>query len=311
MNIATTPAGVVSLARSTDEEVAEVHNATIGAKFLRLRDLPRTLNAQANFFAEQEAEARAEAVAKTREEARILADITGRTQAAMLEPRIAGLRKDGARHSAAAERAGTEKLKLRDRASPASSLAGALRELLASTSPDAIRVVREPAVPKGWTVETARTELAKINGQIAATEAAPDTAASIRKRMFDAVDAIAARGAVQVRASSRDGDPARLAERLVLGIRGGSLVGDGGASLFVWLLQDQIKAKLEAMIPDLPHAMTADQRDQRLDQLRAEKLRVERIEEALISAAEAEGRTIDRRPDASPLAVLGIEIRGA
>lgn len=303
--------GPLSPARATDEEIAEVLDAAIGAKFIRLRDLPRTLSAQANMFAEKEDEARAAAIQCDREEARLLSDVGGRELAKQLEPRLAELRKKGARHRAAAERAGEEKRRLRERASPASSVASAVRELLAATSPDAIRTVRAPAIPKEWTVEVARAELAKIDEQITSVSAAPDTAASLRHRIFANVDAIAEKGAVEIRASVRDGDPARLGDRLMIAARGSSLVGDGGAAFFVWLLADEIKARLADLIPDVPGALTDAQRDKRLAELSGRQLELERIEEALIMQAETQGRVIDRRPDANALAVLGIEIKEA
>jgi hypothetical protein len=61
-------------------------------------------------------------------------------------------------------------------------------------------------------------------------------------------------------------------------------------------------------VPENADALTDAQREKRLAELRAARLHLERVEESLIEAQIAEGRTIARRPDASPLAVLGIEI---
>ena len=54
------------------------------------------------------------------------------------------------------------------------------------------------------------------------------------------------------------------------------------------------------------NALDDDARAARERTLLAEVLETERIEEALIEAAEPDGRRIIRRPDANPIAVLGL-----
>ncbi|WP_346893772.1 hypothetical protein [uncultured Roseibium sp.] len=163
---------------------------------------------------------------------------------------------------------------------------------------------------KGETVETKRAAITKNIKLTADVETAPAPEDDLKAAIFAAVDEIAARGRPEVDPRIRDDDPSKIASKIRLGVHGGSFVGDGGASFFTWVLADQIKAKLAEMIPDNPDAISDQERSAMLQQLAADRLRLERVEEALITQAESEGRVIARRPDASIQAILGVEIVG-
>jgi hypothetical protein len=60
--------------------------------------------------------------------------------------------------------------------------------------------------------------------------------------------------------------------------------------------------------PERADAVTPEEREQRLSDLAASLLSLERREETLIERAASEGIEVPRRPDASPLAVLGVVI---
>jgi hypothetical protein len=64
------------------------------------------------------------------------------------------------------------------------------------------------------------------------------------------------------------------------------------------LFSDQLKA--------LPDGMSSREKARRLDELERDLLRLERDEEAPVEAAMAAGLEVDRRPTASPYAVLGL-----
>ncbi|MGE3990122.1 hypothetical protein [Pseudorhodoplanes sp.] len=73
-----------------------------------------------------------------------------------------------------------------------------------------------------------------------------------------------------------------------------------------------VEAAIASMLPtieELPGAMTVSQRNARIDELRAQMLELEREEEMIIDAAQADGQTILRRPDVNIAALLGVEVR--
>lgn len=185
-------------------------------------------------------------------------------------------------------------------------------EKLATTSPDAITVAAEPKVPEGATLESIRSKIGQTDIEAERVRAAPRDRKSLIEALRHEIDEIAEKGAPKIDARRRDGQPARLANNLMIANTGtGSLIGDAGASFFVWLLRDQIVARLTELVTDAPGALTGAQRDKRLSELAAEKLHLERVEECLVEQAEAEGRKVQRRPDADVCAILGIQVKGA
>lgn len=81
--------------------------------------------------------------------------------------------------------------------------------------------------------------------------------------------------------------------------------------LLAWLMPDALAAALDAEIDavaDDTAAMEPAQRETREARLLDEILEAERVEEALIVACEAAGIVAERRPDASPLAILAVSI---
>ncbi|WP_157140166.1 hypothetical protein [Roseibium aggregatum] len=165
-------------------------------------------------------------------------------------------------------------------------------------------------VPRSATVESVRKQLAEVDTLAHDTERAPAPVSGLRATMVAAVDAIAEQGAPEVDPRIRFRDPFNLARKFEFRRHGNMAIGDYGAHFFVWLLSDEIKQKLSALIPDDPDALSDEERTSILQQLAERRLNLERIEEALIEAASAEGRAIPRRPDASVEAILGIEVLG-
>jgi hypothetical protein len=92
---------------------------------------------------------------------------------------------------------------------------------------------------------------------------------------------------------------------------------DDLVGMLCWILGGASKQVSAAFLRDLDqqpepaNALTVAEREQRLAELSAELLRMERLEESLIVRAASDGTEVLRRPDASPLAVLGIVIVSA
>jgi len=180
-----------------------------------------------------------------------------------------------------------------------------------------------PAAPKSRDpvaeVQKLRAELAALDEAWTAAENAPAPAAELRSRFLAELDAIAARGAPKVNHAARAGSPVNLAAALrvrhePVALPGAdaphfALSGDAGASFFAWLHRDLIAERITALIDaaaPATGALTDDERDAEFSRISARRLELERQEEALIVAAEQEGRTIQRRRDADPRAVLEV-----
>lgn len=85
---------------------------------------------------------------------------------------------------------------------------------------------------------------------------------------------------------------------------------DFGA-MIAWLHPEVLLEKLEAEIratTDESAALSTDERNARIKDLHGLIVGAERLEEVALRAAIADGDTIDRRPDATPFVVLGLEI---
>lgn len=162
-------------------------------------------------------------------------------------------------------------------------------------------------------IERIRGDIAHLDDDWASVEAAPRPVVVAKDALFKEVDQIAERGAPKVDLRRRTGSPIALGDRLQQTVHQGatalSIMGDAGASLFVWLMRDEIKAKLGALIErgDDADALTDDEREKRFGALSARRLELERLEEATIVAADAAGMFIARRADADPRAILEVQ----
>lgn len=161
-----------------------------------------------------------------------------------------------------------------------------------------------------------RNRIELVEKAFVEVEAAPAPAADLKTRAFAEIEKIskAAASKVSFSFSSRDHDPLRLNSILAVttapGIGGSvNIIGDAGASFFVWLMEDTIKDKISSIIDGLPQigVMSDDERERAFADLSAQRLELEYIEEQLIATAEAGGRFIERRRDADPRAILCIE----
>jgi len=167
-----------------------------------------------------------------------------------------------------------------------------------------------PAGDLPTVVEALRSELAAIQEQLAAVAAAPYPASDAKCAAAGLVDRLAAAGAPDcARAVGTGGEPAL--GRVTYPVVGTApLFIENVAGLCVWALRDLIVDKINQAIDAAAggDAGALDQatRDRETLRLKAESLRIERVEAAAIEQAEAAGQTISHRVNVDPRAYLGL-----
>ena len=161
--------------------------------------------------------------------------------------------------------------------------------------------------PKVGKVANFPDEVAKSRAQIAAKadeiEAARLAPVPVKDQLSSVIsdlDRRAERGKPDYDNRRRDRSPIDLGRML-----GEHYIGD----TFAWLHRDAIADRLRQIIGtrDLPGALSDADRERTIAKLQAEKLHLERVEESLIVAAEAQGQRIARRRDCDPRAILEVE----
>lgn len=137
-----------------------------------------------------------------------------------------------------------------------------------------------------------REKLAVIEDKMSATETAPLTLKELQDAAAGAIDYVATRAAPAIYMESRS--PVAVRD---------------DAGFIIWALRDTIKAAVNKELADRHdgQGLSLFDRAAELSALAAEKLSLERLEEAHITAAAMAGQTIERRRDADPRAVLEIE----
>ncbi|TCQ79562.1 hypothetical protein EDF68_104146 [Ochrobactrum sp. BH3] len=164
--------------------------------------------------------------------------------------------------------------------------------------------VRSP----GEEVAKIRKKIQKLDTELIGVLAAPLPKDELVQRAIAEIDAIASKGAITIRPTTRSHTPLRLADRLTISTtdRGG-IVGDVG-SFFTWLLRDAIVATISSEIEAMTFAssLSEESREAKLGELNAAKLELERAEEAVIQLAEKSGHAIPRRQEADPRAIFEV-----
>ncbi len=177
-------------------------------------------------------------------------------------------------------------------------------------------VVVDPSRLKGnpvIAITRIRSELASLDKRLSVVELATVPVNALKEQAFAEIDAVAEKGRLSINTRSRGGAPLRLADNLRINVvpHGSSvaLFGNAGAHFFTWLLRDELKSKVATMIDDLAlgDGLSDDAREVEFRTIAAERLDLERLEEAYIVSAEANGQTIPRRHDVDPRAFLEIE----
>lgn len=154
-------------------------------------------------------------------------------------------------------------------------------------------------------VEDIRERLIRVDEKIAATDLAPAPVEDLIARAHAEVDGLSHQGSMTIHTNSRDRSPVNLSGE-------GRATGQTGIlpETLVWLLSAEIKAYLAAKIREVApkDGMSDFDRAAELSALAADKLALERLEEAHIVAAAENGQIIPRRTEANPLAILEIEV---
>ncbi len=137
-----------------------------------------------------------------------------------------------------------------------------------------------------------REKLAVIENKMTTTETAPLTLKELQDAATGAVDYIATRAAPTIYMESQS--PVAVRD---------------DAGFIIWALRDTIKAAVNKELADRHdgNGLSLFDRAAELSALAAEKLQLERTEEAHIIAAATSGTHIPRRREADPRAVLEIE----
>lgn len=169
-----------------------------------------------------------------------------------------------------------------------------------------------PSVPKNSSIVT---EIEKVRGQIQKLkderQAIYDAPAPTSEALAIAtgqIERIAEAGAIDVMPCVESGRPFLGPDGLPLG---GATVLEPREllSLIVWLNKDALLKRLESEIlskADDRSALTNSDRIARLRANAAAILAAERVEEALVELGEADGKTIPRRGECDPRAILGL-----
>lgn len=178
------------------------------------------------------------------------------------------------------------------------------------------------SIKKGETVldcvEARRRRLRELASDLTRIHAAPFPSAVVKAKARSEILALAEAGCPDLMSAVEAGD----------GIRWPTLAGTrqttfdvaarmpvytaeapNALAILAWLNRDQLIAAIEAEIDDVSEdgvALTDLQRAQQVAEVRADRLAVEREEEALIETAATQGLDLLRRPDADPRAVLGV-----
>lgn len=135
-----------------------------------------------------------------------------------------------------------------------------------------------------------RDEIASLKNEITTMRKAPLAEVALRQ----------AAAALCAKLATDAGVAITGAEALSISCKGDTL------ALLAWAMPT---AMVEAIIRDLPKGnLTVDAKRQRIAELETALLRAERVEELLVERAQAAGEDIERRADASPLALLGVEV---
>jgi hypothetical protein len=168
-----------------------------------------------------------------------------------------------------------------------------------------VDIALAPGETVSGAIAAVRGEIAALKQQMAAVRAAPLR----RSSQQEAIGAYLSRLSQQAR------------PRIGFDVRGNARVAwtedlvtskDDLLGLLAFILgAEQLSAAFARELeqePERADALTPEERDKRIAELSASLLALERREEALIDRAANDGLDVLRRPDASPLAVLGVVI---
>jgi hypothetical protein len=153
-------------------------------------------------------------------------------------------------------------------------------------------------------IEATRKDVSSLQGQLQVVRAAP-------LPLDDQRQAVAA----YVERLGRQAQPAVSVVQngtLRVGFRDVLVEAEQTLALLAWIDPEKVRDALTGLLEGAPRvvgAMGASEKQQRLAELEAKLLELERAEEALVEQANKSGIDILRRPDASPPCVLGVIVK--
>ena len=172
-------------------------------------------------------------------------------------------------------------------------ISGWLQQIAARPAP--IVLVDAPPIklPDGITIELARSRIKSKTKELRQTKITVLSADDLRSALADVVDELAAAGAPTV--YPVDGGVAWNRRDFV--------------STLAWFAPDVLLNRLVEEAGELPaNTMSTAERSAKVREIEDEIERLSAIEESLIETALAGGKHVDRRPDCSPSAILGVKI---
>jgi len=181
---------------------------------------------------------------------------------------------------------------------------------------DTLKPAKPVAVPEGVGIDViaaCRRKLLELDAAWAAAEGAPLPIADMKANLASALDQIADRGEPVLDPRRRETDPfglGALFQQLTFRNPTGGIISAGGSgdAFLLWIFRSEVEERLLSMIPknDAPGALNDVQREARFAEIASARLEAERIEEAVICRAAADGFSVPRRRDADPRAVLEV-----
>jgi hypothetical protein len=190
----------------------------------------------------------------------------------------------------------------------------------------ALDVALKRAETAATAIERTRDTLATLRADLHTVSSAPVHSSVVKARALAELAELAERGCPDFFEAVESDGPIRWpTTRARAEIEASALGRDGSAAPVIgvietpvfdaraftaWAMLDMIAAKLDAAIDqvaDDESALDAPTRRKRVEEIRAEILEAERVEERLIELAAVNGTTIARRNDADPRAILGVE----
>lgn len=281
------------------------------AKLMLLRDEATDFQYRAKGVHEARSSAR-DYVKQLENQIAVMSGKRARTEIAAIESALAEARKS----LAAKEKAAAEASEL---ATQAAQVVNVIHDFIErSTSLQMFNgSIKKPAGDLIGGVERCRERIKELQAQLAKAEAAPIPSAEAKKRMQEQIAGIAISGQPDVFGLIESGQsvdfPRTSLYSNVTTTDGHTGRATGNAfdalAFLCWAFQDQIVKAIGAEIDRRSNdteALSTEQRQHSVTQLKAEILAIERQEEAVITAASERGAKIIRRVEADPRAVLGL-----
>jgi hypothetical protein len=158
-------------------------------------------------------------------------------------------------------------------------------------------------------VDTVRQRIAQLHADLHQARSAPLPAESAKQIARAQIEALALRGRPSCLPTVELGRQVSFSTTRVKSPDVAGIAIPDAVALIAWLQRDSLIDAIERELDELAddaHAMTPADRQQRERELLDAILLVERQEESLVEAAEAEGLVIARRPDADLRAVFNL-----